>query len=57
MDKSISDVWMFSFGLERQDGEPFHFSIPEKLIDLIVEWAEENELQVGGGYHFPRESD
>ena len=54
---NMSDVWMFRFVLEREDGRPMSSSVPEQLLEMIVSWAEEQGYQIGGGYGMPKESD
>ena len=46
-------VWLFHFALESESGVPIPSTIPEELIDLIVDWVEKRELQIGGGYRAP----
>ena len=48
-------AWMFRFSLERVDGAPMEIDLPEKLLGAIVEWAEANDCQIGGGYSEPEE--
>jgi hypothetical protein len=48
--KEDEEVWAFHFFLE-QDGNPVPYSEAEALIDQIIAWVEERELQIGGGFH------
>ncbi len=43
--------WHFDFGLcATNPNQLITDSQCEELLDLIVEWAEKNELGIGGGY-------
>jgi len=43
--------WHFDFGLcATKSNQLIPISKCEELLDLIIEWAEKNELGVGGGY-------
>ncbi len=50
-------VWMFRFGLEREDGQTIGAAGPEELLDVIIKWAEDNDYQIGGGYSAPTEEE
>lgn len=51
MDKQDEEiVWLFSFGLEAGEGKQISRRLAEELLEHIILWAEERELQVGGGY-------
>lgn len=43
-------VWFFNFGLEAGGGKQIPMEFAEELLDHIVSWAEERNLQIGGGY-------
>jgi hypothetical protein len=45
-------AWMFQFGLENQEGELLAESVATELMEHLIEWAEERNLQIGGGF-FP----
>ncbi|HUG91441.1 MAG TPA: hypothetical protein VML55_11435 [Planctomycetaceae bacterium] len=47
-------VWLFNIALESQSGEPVAAELAEQLLDEIVSWAEDHQLQIGGGYRPPR---
>lgn len=49
-----SNVFQFSLFLEREDGRAMGADEPEALLDFIIEWAEQNGYQIGGGYRVPR---
>ncbi len=51
--KETQSVWLFRFGLEGEAGAPIRRALAEALLDRIIEWAEENECQIGGGYRPP----
>ncbi len=43
--------WRFRFGLcATRDGQLISRSKCDELMDVIVNWAEANDLGVGGGY-------
>ncbi|MBW3542572.1 MAG: hypothetical protein KY476_20100 [Planctomycetes bacterium] len=50
-------VWLFDFALESETGEPVAAERAEQLLDMIVAWAEERQLQVGGGYRPPSDEE
>jgi hypothetical protein len=47
-------VWLFQFALERESGEPITRTTAAELLEHIVTWAEQRDLQVGGGYRRPK---
>lgn len=48
--KETEIVWFFSFGLEAGEGKQIPKEFAEGLLDHIIAWAEERDLEVGGGY-------
>lgn len=43
--------WSFHFGLcGNETGQLIPRTKCEELLDLIIEWAESNDLGIGGGY-------
>jgi len=51
MNNKKLNEWHFDFGLYATNpNQLIPDSKCEELLDLIVEWAEKNELEVGGGY-------
>lgn len=57
MNEKELEEWKFSFGLGvTKPNETISRSKCDELLDLIIEWAEANDLGVGGGYReFNRE--
>jgi hypothetical protein len=51
--KQSEQVWLFNITLEKEDGSKFDSNYPEELLNIIVNWAEQNQLQIGGGYRAP----
>jgi hypothetical protein len=51
------DEWHFDFGLCTPDSSLIPESKCEELLDLIVDWAEQNGYGVGGGYRPFADSD
>ncbi len=49
--------WIFNFALESTSGVPVARSVPSALLETIVQWAEDNEMQIGGGYRKPSEQE
>jgi len=41
--------WVFRFSLEAQNGSMVPYSRAEELIDMIIEWVEARNLQIGRG--------
>jgi len=51
MNEKKRDEWHFDFGLCATKSKQFiSESQCNELLDLIVRWAENNDLSVGGGY-------
>jgi hypothetical protein len=50
-------VWLFRFALEKEDGTYVEREIADSLFEKIIEWAEANGCQVGGGYRAPTEEE
>ena len=51
MNEKNIDEWKFSFGLcVTKTNETIPRSKCDELLDLIIQWAETNNLGVGGGY-------
>ena len=53
-DEVCQPVWIFRFSLEHESGKPVRRTTADALLQSIVKWAEEENLQVGGGYRPPR---
>ncbi|MCA9047347.1 MAG: hypothetical protein KDA89_01380 [Planctomycetaceae bacterium] len=49
--------WTFTFNLESVAGDPLAKSVPAELLEHILRWAEDRDLQVGGGFHGPKAID
>ena len=54
-DKNNPNVWVFEFGLQDEFPKTVPRSMPEALMQVIIDWAEENDLLVGGGFRLPTE--
>ncbi len=52
--EDTAPVWLFDFALESESGEPVSSNVPDELMDVIIDWAEKRDLQVGGGFRAPR---
>jgi hypothetical protein len=50
-------VWLFNFALESEDGKPLGRDKANDLMEYIIQWAEENDCQVGGGYRAPKDGE
>ncbi|VAW72792.1 hypothetical protein MNBD_GAMMA15-736 [hydrothermal vent metagenome] len=51
MNEKKLEEWHFDFGLCASDpSQPIPESRCDELMDVIIEWAEKNELGVGGGF-------
>lgn len=55
--KRESNVWVYRFAIEHEQGLLVGDEMPEALMNVIVAWAEENQLQIGGGYRLPNAED
>ena len=53
-DQTTQPVWIFSFALEHESANPVSRATAESLMQSIIKWAEERNLQVGGGYRPPK---
>ena len=53
----LKEYWAFRFCLEAEDGSLVPRGQAEELLEVIVEWAEARDLQIGGGYREPLEKD
>ena len=49
MAKNEYKEWQFDFVLSSQDGEPFTVNKPAELMSVAAQWAENNNMMVGGG--------
>jgi hypothetical protein len=49
--------WHFDFGLCGQDGSSVAESDCDELLDLIIDWAEQRRLCIGGGFRPFEESE
>ena len=47
------EVWLFNFALESEDGNKLERNKANDLMDVIIQWAEKNGCQIGGGYRAP----
>lgn len=45
--------WVFRFSLEAQDGNVVPYPKAEELMNMIIEWVEDRNLQIGGGFRPP----
>lgn len=50
MSKNKSDVWLFRFILGAIDNSIIENKLGEELFDIVTDWIENNQLQLGGGY-------
>jgi hypothetical protein len=50
MSETILQVWHFDFGVSGQDGQMIAQSDCDQLLDIIIDWAEEHGLCIGGGF-------
>ena len=51
MSEKELDEWKFAFGLSvTKTNQAIPISKCDELLDLIIKWAETNELEVGGGF-------
>lgn len=51
MNKQQHKEWLFKFGLYNPDGlSEIPESACQELMDLIIDWAEDRKLHIGGGY-------
>ena len=51
MEEQAFEEWHFDFGLHAPEpGQLVPASKCDELLDLIIQWAEENRLCIGGGY-------
>lgn len=55
--KDSTEVWLYSFALESVSGEEVDYQTAEQLMKNIIEWAEVNGCQIGGGFRKPREGE
>ena len=44
-------TWKFTFGLEREDGEPVPRETADQLLSIIIEWVETHGMLIGGSYN------
>ena len=51
------EVWLFNFALEGEALGKIERKKAEELMEVIIEWAENNGCQVGGGYRAPRQGE
>ena len=52
-----TNVWIFYFTLEREDGADLKRDVANRLFEKILEWAESNNCQIGGGYRVPKKEE
>lgn len=57
MSKDQNEVWQFRFVIEKESGEPIDSAVASELLMHILDWVEAHDLQMGGGYHIPKETD
>ena len=57
MIKQHEAYWMFNFAIESATGQPIAKSVASDLLEHITVWAEERDIQVGGGYRRPKPED
>lgn len=50
-------VWLFNFALEDEKGKALERDKANDLMDFIIQWAEKNGCQVGGGYRAPKKGE
>ena len=51
------EAWVFRFVVESASGRLVAQEEADALLDHIIAWVERHELQIGGGYRVPGESD
>ena len=56
-EKKFEQVWLFNFALESENGEPLERIKANDLMEFIIQWAEKNGCQVGGGYRAPKDGE
>jgi hypothetical protein len=54
---NLQPAWVFYFFLEAQDGSPVAHDTAEELLDHIIAWVEERNLQIGGAFRPPTEEE
>ncbi len=54
MSNDSQACWVFSFCLESESGEPVSRAEATELMENIIRYVEENNLQIGGGFRAPR---
>ena len=58
MNKDLFEpAWVFHFFLEAQDGSPVAHDTAEELLDQIIAWVEERNLQIGGAFRATTEEE
>lgn len=57
MSKDQNEEWLFKFVIEKESGEPIDRAVASDLLMHILDWVEAHDLQMGGGYYIPKESD
>lgn len=57
MSEQHERYWVFNLAIESATGQPVAKSVASDLLERITVWAEERDLQVGGGYRRPRPED
>jgi hypothetical protein len=55
--KDAEKSWVFRFSLEAQDESAVPYSQAEELIDMIIDWVEARNLQIGGGFRPPTQDE
>ena len=53
----LQESWIFNFALEKSDGSKCERLISEDLMRKIINWVEEQDCQIGGGYRPPDENE
>jgi hypothetical protein len=49
-DRHLQPVWVFEFALEHERGERIPIATASELLEYILAWVEEHNLQMGGGF-------
>lgn len=49
------EAWLFKFSLESEN--KLEINMADALMNEIIEWAERNKCQIGGGYRKPNDGE